>query len=145
MKLTDIRPQHLNLLYEELSKPGGRKNSDRAVARPELKEVLQNRDLGHRIRDRYGRELRFDAALQGKHVSLVTAQRMADTLNLPLETLFRIERDLTPLCSRTIRNCHLLASGIWVRRNGNADSLQSCFRATPPRVTPVRRIITSWR
>ena len=137
LKLTYIRPQHLNLLYEELSKPGGRKNSDRAVARPELKEVLQNRDLGHRLRDRYGRELRFDTALQGKHVSLVTAQRMADTLNLPLETLFRIERDLTPLCSRTIRNCHLLASGIL----GQAERemlipYNPASRATPPRVTP---------
>lgn len=50
IKLTDIRPQHLNKLYEELSQEGLRKNSSKAVLidRDKLHEYISLRGYTNR-------------------------------------------------------------------------------------------------
>ena len=47
MKLTDIRPQHLNQLYEQLSKEGIRLRSGRATLKDKENLVQRIRDLGY--------------------------------------------------------------------------------------------------
>ena len=41
IKLAEIRPQHLNAFYEQLSKSGMRANSKKAVCKVDLKDVLK--------------------------------------------------------------------------------------------------------
>ena len=48
MKLLEIRPQHLNYLYEELEKPGSRETSDMARPKIDFKAVLSEQGKSKR-------------------------------------------------------------------------------------------------
>lgn len=112
-KLTDIRPQHLNRLYEQLSQPGQRKDSERAVAKPCLEQVIQERNFPRKPLDEEGNVLRLDQMVQGIPVRVETAQKVAKLLSLPFSRLFDLRRDMTPLSGRTIANCHAVISAIF--------------------------------
>lgn len=133
-KLADIRPQHLNQLYEELAAPGLRKDSDRAVARPELEQVLKEKGISGRILDEDGKELRLDAIKSGKRIRVSTAERAARALRLPVDSLFVITRDMRPLGSRTVANFHTILSAIF--SEAEREMLlpyNPARRATPPK------------
>ena len=45
IKLADLRPQHLNNLYEQLSKNGIRANGKKAICKTDLKAVLRSAEI----------------------------------------------------------------------------------------------------
>lgn len=56
MRLRDIRPQHLNKLYQALSGPQARADNERAQAKPQLWKVLEERGLYGDVPDGEGSE-----------------------------------------------------------------------------------------
>ena len=112
MKLSEIRPQHLNQLYEQLAQPCIRKNSERAVAKPLFREIAKERHIGRHMYGADGEKVNVVNAKQGCHLKLSTAERIAKTLDMPVKSLFSVTKDTAPLCAGSRRNCHLLISGI---------------------------------
>ena len=112
MKLTDIRPQHLNQLYEQLSKEGIRLRSGRATLKDKEDLVQRIRDLGYTNRERFVKEkagisvTSLRTMQRGESVMVETAEKVVNALGVPLTDLFDVEYDTTPLSPKTIREHH---------------------------------------
>ncbi len=134
MKLGDIRPQHLNYLYQQLALPQAREDNEKALARPALWQLLEARGLGNRVLDREGRHISVERLRKGEGVKPDTAQRLAEALGAPYSLLFSTRREERCLSQRTIVNCHLLVSVVL----GQAEremriALNPARRASPPK------------
>ena len=134
MRLRDIRPQHLNKLYQSLSSPQARADNEMAQARPQLWKTLEERGLLADVPDGEGRRISLQRLRQGKPVKPATAQRIADALGQPVGSLFAMLHKERTLSSRTVMNCHLLISTVL----GQAEKemlipFNPARRATPPR------------
>lgn len=137
MKLKDIRPQHLNRFYSELSQPGQRYTAGKAKPKPGLNERVKARSPSHKD---FGEQAglsaaTIDAACRGETVSEATAQKIAAALSTPPDTLFVIFRDLRPLSSKTILECHRVIH--LVLEQAEKEMLvpyNAADKATPPKV-----------
>ena len=134
MRLRDIRPQHLNKLYQSLSSPGARADNETAQAKPQLWKVLEERGLFGDLPDGEGKRISLQRLRSGQPVKPATAQRIAQVLDQPMGVLFTILREERTLSSRTVMNCHLLVSTVL----GQAEKemlipFNPARRATPPR------------
>ena len=134
MRLRDIRPQHLNKLYQSLSAPQARADNEMAQAKPQLWKALEERGFLADVPDGAGKRISLQRLRQGKSVKPATAQRIADALGQPLGALFTIQREERTLSNRTVMNCHLLVSTVL----GQAEKemlipFNPARRATPPR------------
>ena len=134
MRLRDIRPQHLNKLYQALSGPQARADNERAQAKPQLWKALEERGFYGDVPDGEGKRISLTRLRRGETVKPSTAQRIAEALGLPIQNLFDILREERTLSSRTVMNCHLLVSTVL----GQAEKemlipFNPARRATPPR------------
>ena len=110
MRLRDIRPQHLNKLYQALSGPQARADNERAQAKPQLWKALEERGLYGDVPDGEGKRISLTRLRRGETVKPSTAQRIAEALGVPVQNLFDILREERTLGSRTVMNGHLLVS-----------------------------------
>lgn len=114
IKLKDIRPQHLNKLYEELAKEGLRKNSGKAVlkSRENLHELISKK--GYTSKEAFIREATelscstYRKAIKGEKITLESAKKISVALDIDLNKLFAVEYDNRPLSPKTIREHHVL-------------------------------------
>lgn len=134
MRLGDIRPQHLNYLYQQLSLPEAREDNEKALARPALWQEMEIRAEGNCLVGKDGKRISLDRLQRGESVKPATARRIAEALGLPYSLLFATQREERSLSGRTIMNCHLLVSIVL----GQAERemripLNPAHRATPPK------------
>lgn len=92
MKLTDIRPQHLNSFYDNLGEAGISTKEDKAQAQGDLYAVLKDK---HMTRAQLASEAgvsatTITAACQGKKIALKTADAIAQALGMKTKALFDI-------------------------------------------------------
>lgn len=114
LKICDIRPQHLNKLYDELSKEGLRKNSGKATIKPDtnLKELIHK--SGYTNLEKFAKEaaavavITIRQASKGVKVSYNSAEKIAAALGKKPAELFNIEYDNRPLSPKTVREHHVL-------------------------------------
>lgn len=109
LKLKDIRADHLNSLYTELSKPGAGKREGRAVANVDLAALLKEKKLTRQaLADKTGVPLRsvYDA-VNGKRVSRQNAAAIEKFLGGKLFTVENIANTLSP---KTVVEHHRLIS-----------------------------------
>ena len=114
IKIKDIRPQHLNKLYEELSKEGLRKNAGKAVliSSESLSKLITEK--GYTNKERFIKEAAglscstYRKALKGEKIALNSAEKIAAALNIDINKLFNVEFDSRPLSPKTIREHHTL-------------------------------------
>lgn len=134
LRLGEIRPQHLNYVYQQLSLPEAREDNERALARPALWQVLDARQATAYLVGKNGRRISLDRLRQGEPVKPATARRVAEALELPYSLLFTTQREEKRLSGRTIMNCHLVISIVL----GQAEKemripLNPAHRASPPK------------
>lgn len=134
MKLGDIRPQHLNYLYQQLALPEAREDNEKALAKPALWQALERRGLYSCVVDGEGRRVSVERLRRGEGIKPATARRIAGALGEPYSLLFSTQREERCLSRRTIVNCHLLVSVVL----GQAErelriSLNPARRASPPK------------
>ncbi len=134
MRLRDIRPQHLNKLYQTLSGPQARADNEMAQAKPQLWNLLEGKGIFGDLLDGQGKRISLDRLRKGLAVKPATAQRIAGALGKPWGDLFLVVRKERTLSSRTVMNCHLLVSTVL----GQAEKemlipFNPARRATPPR------------
>lgn len=113
LKLSDIRPAHLNNLYTKLSKSGGRQDKGTATARTDIKAVIKAQKLTRtEAAQRAGVSSCTLRKAFTETVSRETAEKIAQALNKKPEALFTFERDESPLAAKTILEHHRLVSTI---------------------------------
>ncbi|MBQ8921499.1 MAG: site-specific integrase [Oscillospiraceae bacterium] len=140
MKICDIRPQHLNKLYQELSQEGIRNNT-KAVMREEIDLKALIKSFGHSNAERFVKEngmslTTYRAMMHHEPVRLKTAQKMADALSIDMKKLFEIQEDMRPLSPKTVLEHHRLIH--LILRQAEKELLipfNPADRATPPKAT----------
>lgn len=112
MRLCDIRPQHLNLLYQALSSPDARNDNEMQRGKPMLWKILDELGVVGDLPLKEGGRVSLARLRSGKSVKPVTAKKIADALNMPVSSLFTTVKEEKTLSSRTVINCHLLVSAV---------------------------------
>ncbi len=110
LKLSDIRPQHISQFYTQLRKSEIRKNSSSAFAMPVFSEEIKKtgmlkKDIAAKAQIAY---MTFKTALDGKRVSLDSAEAIAKAIGKPIEKLFYVDCDRRPLSEKTVHEHHRL-------------------------------------
>lgn len=111
IRLVDIRPQHLTELYSLLRRNGIRK-SVKAMPISDLKEFLKSFGITQkRLSELSGvSPTTINAVKRGKTISAKKAEAICKALKIPVNRIFRVEQDNTPLSEKTIQEHHRLIS-----------------------------------
>ncbi len=136
MKLTDIRPQHLNMFYEQMSKRNSRQTEPRAAAKIDLKALIKKKKLTlQAVADKGGMNVNtVSLACKGNRILESKAAAIAKVLNTPITKIFIISRDSTPLSNKTILEYHRLINTIF--KQADKEMLipyNPAAKATPPK------------
>ncbi|MBO5577397.1 MAG: tyrosine-type recombinase/integrase [Ruminococcus sp.] len=137
LRLTEIRPQTLNVFYESLEKTGVRKTAERAAVRVDFKEFLKSKKITQEeLHKKSGvGMMTIRSAINGGNILLEKAQRLCDTLGVPLTKLFIKVRDKSVLSNKTIREYHRLISSILALADKEMIiPFNPAAKATPPKV-----------
>lgn len=112
MKLADIRPQHLNSFYKNLSEPGIRETGGIATAKIDLATWLKaNKKSRAGIARAAGvAASTVSAAAQGQPIQEVKAEAIAQAMGKRLGDVFTVEYDMEPLSDKTVLAYHRLIS-----------------------------------
>ena len=136
LKLTDIRPQHLNALYQNLGEEGVRLDSAKAVARMDIKAwVSQNGYSLSKLAAFAGVSgATLSAAAAGKTISKEKAEAIAGAMALDVARVFTIEQDISPLSSKTVLEHHRLISSVMAQAEKEMlVQFNPAAKATPPK------------
>jgi len=114
IRLTDLRPQHLNEFYKNLGELGVYNKGEKATAKVDLSAILKEKKI---TRDSIARSSGLSLTtikdtIKGKRVALSTAKAISKELNMPVDDLFSIESGEYCLSSKTILEHHRLIKTI---------------------------------
>lgn len=135
IKLKDLRADHLNTLYSNLSKEGVKKGTVRAQAKPELSAYLKEHKIS---KARLSARAKIApstvaVALQGKSVTMKTAQAITEALGTKLEKIFLIQQGDTTLSAKTVLEYHRLISAVLAQAEKEGlVPFNAAAKATPP-------------
>lgn len=114
IKLCDIRPQHLNQLYEQLAKEGIRKSADKATIKPDIQLPELIHAAGFTSVEKFLKDsaqlsvTTYRKAVKGQKITAESAGKIAAALHKNTAELFTQETDMRPLSPKTIREHHVL-------------------------------------
>lgn len=137
IKLSDIRPQHLNAFYQNLAEPGIRMDGGSAVAKIDLATWLKtNKKSRAALAEAAGlATMTVSVAVRGESVKESSANAIARAMGKRLEDVFTVNRNSAPLSDKTILEHHRLISTIL--RQAEKEMLvpyNAAAKATPPKV-----------
>lgn len=137
LKLADIRPGHLNKLYEKLGKEGGRKKEATASAKIDLATEIKQRSLNKtKFAELAGLPVRAIGQACKSPVVETTAAKIASALGGKVEKFFTVERDTSPLSPKTVlEHCRLTSSILALAEKEMLIPYNPAAKATPPRPT----------
>lgn len=136
MKLTEIRPQHLNEFYKYLSEVGVRDSKEKAIAKVNLESMVARRGIP---KDRLAKSVglaptTFRNAISGNQVSLRTAEKVAEALGMEVKDAFRVSKDTSKLSNKTILEYHRLISTVMAQAEKEMIvHYNPAARASPPK------------
>lgn len=137
LKITEIHPQQLNDLYRQLGKEGLRREGGKAVAKKDLREILNQ--MGITFAD-FAKNAKISVNTLAKAVhGEIVAERIANSISREMgvktETLFNIEKNKKPLSNKTILEHHRFISVVFNQAEKEMlVQYNPAERATPPRV-----------
>lgn len=137
IKLTDIRPQHLNTFYQNLGEEGVRNGSTRAVAHADISAWIKERNTSiAKLAAKAGTSTgTLSAAIKGKKISGEKAVAISSAMGLKTEAVFSLERDNTPLSNKTILEHHRVISSVLAQAEKEMlIQFNPASKATPPKV-----------
>lgn len=143
LKLNDIRPQHLNELYAQLSKCGLRESAGVAVAKtaPNGGTVLAARlkllGITHKdVARKAGVATNtFANAVHGKNIAADKADAIAAALGESSAVLFDVQKNMQPLSNKTILEHHRFISVVLAQAEKELlIPYNPAAKATPPKV-----------
>lgn len=110
IKLTDLRPQHLNAFYNALSKSGVRISKGHAIVKMDIAAWLKERKMSRAALARRAgiSAVTVSAAVSGQSVSASTANAVAEAMGQKPQEVFDITFDSQPLSPKTVLEYHRL-------------------------------------
>ena len=136
LKLTDIRPQHLNSFYDNLGEAGISTKEDKAQVRGDLYAILKDKRM---TRAQLASEAGVSAttittACQGKMIALKTADAIAKALGMKTRALFDIYKAEGKLANKTILEHHrLIRTILSMAEKEMLVPYNAAAKATPPK------------
>lgn len=108
LKLNEIRPQHLNAFYKNLSESGIREGTERATSKVDLAALLKERGWS---RSKLAEKATVSpttvtTACRGQKIRYDKAEQIARALEMKPTDLFQVETDTTPLSPKTVLEYH---------------------------------------
>lgn len=137
IKITDIRPQHLNMFYEQISAEGIRADEAKAQAKCDLRNILSNQGLTQeRLKTLSGVSINtVRQAVKGSRISASTAEKISQALGGTSKDFFDITKNKTPLSSKSIVEHHRLISTILAQADKEMlIPFNPALKASPPKV-----------
>jgi integrase len=137
IKLEKLRPQHLNAFYENLGEPGIREGADKAIPKTDLRAFLSKEGFTRQTvaTAAHIAPMTVTVATQGKRISLESANAISKVFNRKTDELFKIERDLEPLSTKTIVEYHRLISTVLAQADKEMlVPYNAATKATPPKL-----------
>lgn len=137
LKIAEIRPQHLNAFYKNLSEDGIRADGERATAKIDLAAWLKKNKLSRmEIARRAGISAStVSKAALGETVSKAKAEAITAAMGKKCTEVFRIQKDTTPLADKTILEYHRLISTILAQAEKEMlIPYNPAAKATPPKL-----------
>lgn len=136
IKLADLRPQHLNAFYKNLSEPGIRLGAGTATTKIDLAAWLkENKKSSAGIAEAAGvAASTVSAAAQGKPIQETKAEAIVTAMGKKLRDVFTVEQNMEPLADKTILAYHRLISIVLAQ----AEMLvpyNAAAKASPPKAT----------
>lgn len=138
MKLSDIRPQHLNAFYKNLGEQGIRSSGEHGRSRIDLTTWLKENHLSRaELSRRSGvSPSTMTTATQGEAISRAKAEAIAAAMGKSVTDVFDFRRDMSPLSSKTILEYHRLISTIMAQAEKEMlVPYNPAAKATPPKVS----------
>lgn len=136
MKLTEIRPQHLNEFYKYLSEVGVRDSKVKAIAKINLESFIARSGKSKtQLANSVGlAPSTFFGAVKGGQVSLATAEKVAKSLGMEVKDAFRTSQDMSKLSNKTVLEYHRLISSIMSQAEKEMIvHYNPAARASPPK------------
>lgn len=136
LKLADIRPQHLNSFYKNLSEPGIREGGGSATAKIDLAAWLKaNKKSRVGIADAAGvAASTVSTAARGNQIQEAKAQAIAQAMGKKLGEVFTVEQNMESLADRTVLAYHRLISIILSQAEKEMlVPYNAAAKATPPK------------
>lgn len=137
LKLADIRPQHLNALYQNLGEDGIRSERIRAKARLDILAWIKKEKTSiTQLAAKAGvSSTTLSVAAHGDTISGEKAEAIASAMELPVSRVFSLEHDTAPLSNKTILEHHRLISSILAQAEKEMlIPFNPAAKATPPKV-----------
>lgn len=136
IKLTDIRPYHLNSFYKNLAEPGIRKNSGSAKAKIDMVAWLKTNNLSRgKLAEMSGVSApTVGVAVKGESIKEEKAVAIAKAMGKNVDEVFRIEKNMEPLADKTVLEHHRLISTILSQAEKEMlVPYNAAAKATPPK------------
>lgn len=135
IKLADIRPQHLNQFYTNLSQPGIRAGCAQSAPRPAFLCAVKEISCAELARRAGLAETTCATAMKGGCVGEGKARALAAALNRPFSAMFTVKKDQKPLSAKTILEYHRVISTILAQAEKEMlVPYNAAEKATPPKV-----------
>ena len=137
MRLTDIRPQHLNNFYKMLMEKGVRSKKLRVHTKLDLGVYLEKHHISRSLlaKQAHVSHTTVTVACRGQNIQLDSAERMAEALQEPLDKLFIVGKTMEPLSNKTIKEYHRFIRVVLAQAEREMQvPYNAAARATPPKV-----------
>lgn len=136
IKLSDLRPQHLNAFYKNLAEPGLRAGGGSATAKIDLTKWLKdNKKSRASIAEAAGiSAATVGAAVKGEPIREDKAEAIAKAMGKRVADVFKVQRNTTPLSDKTVIEHHRLISTILTQAEKEMlVPYNAAAKATPPK------------
>lgn len=137
MKLTEIRPHHLNNFYKALMEKDVRSQRQRITTRIDLGSYLQEHSISRSAlaRQAHVSPTTVTTACRGQAIQIDCAERIAEALHEKLEKLFKGNVRLEPLSNKTIKEYHRFIRVVLAQAEREMIvPYNAASKATPPKV-----------
>lgn len=136
IKISDLKPQHLNNFYKNLSECFV-SNDSKVHSKSDLKAILKKNGFTKiKFCELSGiSKNTLDVASKGKNVSYKTAEKIAIALNTKIENLFKIQNANKVLSNKTIIEYHRLISTVLAQAEKEMlVQFNVAAKASPPKL-----------
>lgn len=137
IKLSDLRPQHLNAFYKNLAEPGLRVGGGSATAKIDLTKWLKdNKKSRASIAEAAGiSAATVGVAVKGEPIREDKAEAIAKAMGKKVAEVFKVEKNTDPLSDKTVLEHHRLISTILTQAEKEMlVPYNAAAKATPPKV-----------
>lgn len=138
LKLADIRPQHLNSFYKNLSEPGIRAGAGHAIAKIDLAAWMkENKTSRAALASASGiSAATVSTAVRSNPIQEAKALAIATAMGKKLCDVFTVEQNSEPLSDRTVLAYHRLISIVLAQAEKEMlVPYNAASKATPPKAT----------